>query len=296
MAVVKMDALRGVLVADAASMGLHWLYDHEQIAAVESTGSLLFRQPDANIFKGRKAYFAHAGRYAGQLSHYGESAWLMNTVCADGSYDSSVHRQVFFDTFGPCGSFVGYADRPTKALVARIITEADDLEDPTGMIDDQMPGLCPVAAIFACGLPRDDTARAVGVISVHQDVLDSALLLHDCLGCIADGMPLKAALKQTATSGSSTIHKLVQEALSIQEYQPLEVAMQFGLACHVPQGMPIVWHILNHVEDFESAVRDNIRCGGDSCGRAMSLGAIAGLAFDIPADMLDAMDATYSII
>ncbi|MFK7858499.1 MAG: ADP-ribosylglycohydrolase family protein [Granulosicoccus sp.] len=283
------NALSGTLVADAASLGLHWLYDQKQIAAIEDTGSVLFRQPDANAFAGRKGYFAQGGRHAGQLSHYGESARLMVEACAGGRYDSEVHRQAFFDTFGPCGSFCGYADRPTKALIARMIIEGDDLQDPSGMDDDQNPGLCPVAGVFAHGLSRDDTVRAVSVISTHDDVLDSADLLHQCLEHISGGMTLKEALKQTAHSGSSPIQQLMQEALAMDSYQPLKAALHFGMPCHVPQGMPLVWHILSHVDSFESAVRDNILCGGDSCGRAMSLGALAGLAFGIPANMLKAL-------
>ena len=38
----KNDAITGALVADAAGMGLHWLYDQEQIKLVESTGDILF--------------------------------------------------------------------------------------------------------------------------------------------------------------------------------------------------------------------------------------------------------------
>ena len=285
----RKNALTGTLVADAAAMGLHWLYDQEQIAAINATGSVLFRQPDANAFADRKAFFAHAGRHAGQLSHYGESARLLSEVCANGGYDSGAHRDAFFASFGPCGSFRGYADRPTKALVARIINDGDDVQDPTGSDDDQLPALAPVAGMFANGFSRDLTAAAVCVISTHKDVLDSAELLLACLNDIADGKSLKSALKDTAQSASTPINSLVQEALALDPYQPLEAARHFGMACQVKQGMPVVWHILNHADSFEMAVHDNISCGGDSCGRAMALGAIAGLAFDIPSALTDRM-------
>ena len=52
------DALLGALVADAASLGLHWLYDQDHIKLIESTGSLLFRQPDAAHYKDKRGYFA----------------------------------------------------------------------------------------------------------------------------------------------------------------------------------------------------------------------------------------------
>lgn len=289
----KSGALLGALVADSAALGLHWLYDQEQIARVESTGDILFRQPDSNSYENCKGYFAQGGRHAGQLSHYGESARLVAQVCADGRYDTESHRGAFYAAFGPCGSFSGYADRPTKALIAAMITDADHVNDPSGVDDDQLPGLCPVPAVFANELPRDTALGAVQVISTNEQVWVSAEILYTCLELLAKGATLKKALEASAITYSGLIPDLLSEAMALDSYQPLEAAVHFGLACHVSQGMPLAWHLLYHADSFEMAVRDNIRCGGDSCGRAMVLGAIAGMAFDIPEKMLQRFENTH---
>ena len=62
-------ALLGALVADAAALGLHWLYDPGRIAAL--AGPLAFRTPDAADFEGVRGVFVHGGKRAGELSHYG---------------------------------------------------------------------------------------------------------------------------------------------------------------------------------------------------------------------------------
>ena len=111
------DALSGALVADAASMGLHWLYDQEQIKLVEATGSILFRQPDAAVYKDKRGSFVHGVRRAGQLSHYGESARIVASLAQQEGYSIAAHQKLIMEIFGPCGSFHGYADRPTKYLV-----------------------------------------------------------------------------------------------------------------------------------------------------------------------------------
>ena len=274
-------------MSDAAALGLHWLYDQEQIARVESTGSLLFRQPDSNIYEGRKGYFAQGGRQAGDLSHYGESARLVGQLCISGQYSAHTHRQAFFAAFGPCGSFNGYADRPTKALIANMLANVDDIKDPSGVDDDQLPGLCPLPGVFAAGLSARDAFSAVQVISTNSELMESADIVFSCLELLSGGMPLKTALEQSALSGTGNINALLKQALEQKAYQPLEMAQRFGLACHVPQGMPVAWHLLYHAESFEMAVRDNIRCGGDSCGRSMIVGAIAGMSFDIPDALQD---------
>ena len=285
MPVDRKNALIGALLSDAAALGLHWLYDQEQIARVEATGSLLFRQPDSNIYENHKGYFAQGGRRAGDLSHYGESARLVGQLCINGQYSTDAHRKAFYAAFGPCGSFNGYADRPTKALIANLLANADEITDPSGDDDDQLPGLCPVPGVFAGALSVDSALSAVQVISTNSEVMESASIVFTCLELLLSGTPHKQALEQSALSGTGIVHELLKQAIEQEAYQPLEMAQRFGLACHIPQGMPLAWHLLYHADSFEMAVRDNIRCGGDSCGRSMIVGAIAGLAFAIPDSM-----------
>jgi hypothetical protein len=286
----RYDALAGALVADAASMGLHWLYDQEQIETVASTGDIMFRQPEAAVFKDKKGYFAHALRRAGQLSHYGESARIVGQLAADGEYETTLHRQRFFETFGPCGHYSGYADRPTKMLVARMINEGDDITEPSGMDDNQMPAICVVPGLFAYDYSADTINKAAQVISTNVDVVAGAAAVQQCLNYLSEGQTLTDALRLSANAMSGKVGPLMKEALTIEQYKPLEAAKQFGLACYVEHSLPVVWYLLNHARDFESVVRDNIRCGGDNCGRTMALGAIAGLAFGVPDSLVRRMD------
>ena len=70
-------AVLGALVADAASLGLHWLYDAGRLRDLQLSGPLAFRSPTEASYAGVAAYFAHAGKKAGDLSPYGESCRLM---------------------------------------------------------------------------------------------------------------------------------------------------------------------------------------------------------------------------
>ena len=54
----------GALVADAASMGLHWIYDQARIKDV-ALDAPEFMQPDPKNYDGVPAYFAHRNRAAG---------------------------------------------------------------------------------------------------------------------------------------------------------------------------------------------------------------------------------------
>jgi len=273
----KSDAVSGALIADAAAMGLHWMYDQDHIQRVAQSGDIVFRQPDAAVYEGQKSYFAHAGRLAGQSSHYGEAAQMYVDLLSSGDdYTIASHRELFLQRFGPGGSFVGYADRPTKALIARIILEQDDLEEASGADDDQLPALASVPAFFAYGGSSENLERAVRVVSNNQIAVDGAFAVMNCLELLQKGEDLSAALKKSASDCPGELGNLLSEALTNTEYDPPAAARHFGLPCHLPQGLPVVWHMLNHGRSFETVVRDNVACGGDSCGRALAVGAIAG--------------------
>lgn len=287
----RASALTGALVADAATMGLHWMYDQDQIEKVSATGNILFRQPDANVYADQKAYFAHAAKKAGENSQYGESARVVAKVIAlNGAYDTATHRQIFFDTFGPCGSYHGFADRPTKALVAKMIIEGDDIEDISGADDDQMPALCAVPALFAYDQGSGSVEKAVSVTAANELSISGATVLYDCLERINSGEELPSALAASAQLAEPELSSFLQEALAMPAYDPLGAANHFGMPCHMKQGLPVVWHLLLHANDFESVVRDNIRCGGDSCGRSMAIGSIAGAVFGVPEELTAKLD------
>lgn len=285
------DAVNGAFVADAAAMGLHWLYDQQQLARIATTGEVIFRAPDASLYADHKGYFAHAGRRAGDFSHYGEGLRLFVDLLQNGqAYSVENHHSMFLERFGPGGSFVGYADRPTKALVAKILTEADDLPELSGSDDDQLPALIPASAFFAFDLSEAALRKAVGVTADNPVAVQGAAAVLKCLQALQSGADLPAALIAGAAQTTGELSQLLDQALEMTEYSPLDAATRFGMPCHIPQGLPVVWHMLNSCQNFDRLIRDNVLCGGDSCGRAMALGAIAGFAFGVP----DALSARLS--
>ena len=279
----RYQALIGALVADAATMGLHWMYDQSHIETISQTGDILFRQPDVNNYTDRKAYFAHAAKRVGENSQYGECVRVVAMViAAGGDYSTSAHRELFFQTFGPCGSYSGFADRPTKALIAKMILEGDDIPEASGSDDDQLPALCAVSALFAYEQGLESVAKAVSVTSINAEAISGARVLYDCLARLIDGESLADALENSANLAEPALAELLIEALNKRTYDPLGIANHFGMPCHIKQGLPVAWHILKHAPNFETAVRDNIRCGGDSCGRSMAVGSVAACVFGVP--------------
>jgi hypothetical protein len=72
----KHGAILGAIVADAASMGLHWLYD---VGRIRNVGGAKpeFNDPDPASYERVTGYFAHSQKRSGDLSHYGEQLLVM---------------------------------------------------------------------------------------------------------------------------------------------------------------------------------------------------------------------------
>lgn len=118
----KRGAILGAAVADAASLGFHWLYDQSRIIDLEPT-SPEFRSPDKTDYHDFAGYFAHANKSAGDLSQYGEQHATMLRALEQnqGVYDKAKYETAFVECFGYGGSFSGYIDHPTRDTLNNII-------------------------------------------------------------------------------------------------------------------------------------------------------------------------------
>jgi hypothetical protein len=108
----------GALVADSASLGLHWIYDSARIADIEPAGGIVFLQPNANNYSGVKGYFAHRLKAAGESTSYGETCFLMlRHMAKHGNFKRVEYQSEYLAHFGPGGEYVGYIDTPTRVTL-----------------------------------------------------------------------------------------------------------------------------------------------------------------------------------
>lgn len=270
--------LLGAFVADAASLGVHWIYDPARIAeiAARQGGRTAFTPVDAANYAGEVGYFAHEARPSGGLSQYGEALRLAVQTMPDGRFDRARYQAGFAAYFGPGGAYAGYIDRPTRGALAKI---AEGLEI-SGIDDDQLPAISRIPAIMA-GYHRD-TARdaalraAMEITNVNAAAAAYGAVFADLLGQVMDDIPLDRALRDAADRADPAIARPLQAALATSETGSTEFAATTGRACHLPMAAPLIFHILRHSTGFADAVERNNRAGGDSAGRAILLGAIMG--------------------
>lgn len=271
----------GALVADAATLGLHWLYDPARIAAIETRKGLVFLQPDAADYAGTKGYFVHGSKVAGDSAGYGEVCWLMLVHLArhDG-FRRIEYQTEYRNHFGPGGTYTGYIDTPTR-LTLRVLLPLEPAAFPaqSGSDDDQMPALAVLPALVSAH--KGSLQALLGVVesairitSHHHLAIDAAKCCAAALHAVLHGDPMEQALAAALPFAGDTLRPLLEEALAVPAADSVAVAARYGMACHVAEGLPVVFHIARHAADYRTAIEANIRAGGDNCGRSIILGAL----------------------
>jgi hypothetical protein len=138
-------------VADAASLGGHWVYDLAKIeqAAAAAGGDPAFLPVLAQY---------HTARQAGDCTMYGETAMVvLRALAARKGWDRPDFAAKYIATFGPGGTYVGYADNVIKGTVYNMLAVQMEtlsaLTPPSGLADRAvvMAGWTQVKALAESG-------------------------------------------------------------------------------------------------------------------------------------------------
>jgi hypothetical protein len=171
-----------------------------------------------------------------------------------------------------------------KALFQALKT----LADYHGADDEQLPAIAKLpalAAIYAGDAHLEkltesavrvtnNNDRAVAFGQVTSKMIETAILTQDIPSVIE-------AARQSATAEILT---LIDQALGLQNKTTAEVTKQLGMNCNLECGIPSVIHNLSQQNSFAESIKQNIYAGGDSCGRAILLGAVLGNIYGIGGD------------
>ena len=287
-------AILGALVADAASLGLHWIYDTKRLADIGSRGEPVFLEPDEENYRDCKGFFAHGARPLGAFSQYGECCALMlrQLAGAGGRFQRVTYQGLYRKHFGAGGPYVGYIDKPTRGTLLRLMPHEDPATypQPSGVDDDQLPAfscLPPiVVAASRCGRDEasvwDEVEHVVRVTNNNDRAVDAARAAALLLLALLRGETRAAAIETAAGRADEDLAARMREAVAGDKLDAVAAAGKFGAACHVEQGLPVICHILAHTSSYREAVVANILAGGDSCGRAVVLGAAFGVIDVVP--------------
>ncbi|WP_064602880.1 ADP-ribosylglycohydrolase family protein [Photobacterium sp. J15] len=279
-------ALMGALVADAASMGTHWIYSPERVSMLSNLPHFPFIQPDASHYEGVEGYYAHDKLTAGELTAYGEWLALYIRLLSQPDISTRNIQQQVLDYFGPGGEFIGYIDSPTKALLLTLFSlMPDEWPDDSGSDDDQNPALCSIPALVSLKLPSEqldlEIERIVGITHQNETALACAKAFASALNEALRSRRMEPVLNVLKIKSPEAIRDNIElvRNLSVEQNELSHVLTIVNQACHLADSLPLAAWILQNSESYTEAIRMNILASGDSCGRGILVGALAGACY-----------------
>lgn len=352
----RKNMILGALVADAAAMGLHWIYDQDHIRKV-APETPEFMQPDAKNYNGVPAYFAHPSRQSGDQSQYGEQLMVMLNALdqTGGVFDLPSYIAAFRAHFGYGGAYVGYIDHATRgsldnyrraeedaaargqaipfegeakvttAMVTKAlalnsvysgdalrqkfeeavrITHNDDaviahgfnvldaicaMTPARGAVDVQLPavaklpGLVPTLWANKTNGDAFDTAidDAIRVTSDHAEARAYGKVCSHMMAAALYADDIETIVEAGRSAATPEVLPRLDQARAMTDQDTNAATKHFGMACDLSYGVPSVVHNIIVAPSFRDAVRNNIYAAGDTCGRAMVLGAITGALYGV---------------
>jgi ADP-ribosylglycohydrolase len=274
------DLLLGALVADAACLGLHWIYNVDRVAEVTArqNGQCAFTPVEARNFEGVKT-FAHKDRENGMFTQIGEVLRLaIQSMNANGgTFDVPAYQSSFASFFGAGGKYIGFMDRPTRGALANIASDVN----PSGIDDNQTPALARLPAILVAYQGQDQLPdmikTAMEVTNINPEATAFSNVFADLATRIMNGEALDTALLAVANDADEIAKADLLNALNTDENDSVVFAGINGLmgrACYLSAAGPVMFHILARSTSYQEAIERNILAAGDTAGRAIMLGAI----------------------
>tara|TARA_R110002096_G_scaffold38098_9_gene105547 strand:+ start:2251 stop:3135 length:885 start_codon:yes stop_codon:yes gene_type:complete len=258
--------LFGSFSAEALSLGVHWIYDPDELA--RKHGRVTHYQAP-----GSDSYHPH--KQSGDQGHVGDQALrLLGFLKREQRWGAATFMD---DWLAMWASYDDYVDKATKTTLTNVQSGATPTD--AGSASDELAGparIAPLVAFLAESPEHEVVQAAVEQTKLtHRspDAEEAATFLAKASFRIMHGASLEDTIRETAPDWAL---KAADGVLAL----PAEEAIgELGRACPIPSALPsVIYLALKHGGDTETAFIENAMTGGDNCARALALGMLLGAA------------------
>ena len=258
--------LFGSYCADALSLGVHWIYDANELA--QKHGRITHYKPP-----GTDSYHPH--KQAGDQGHVGDQALcLLNFLLKEKIWDPSGFMD---DWLGMWPDYNDYVDGATKTTLANIQNQTDKTQGGSDSVEIAGPARIAPLIVFLSNSSENEVVKA----AVEQTMLthrskeaeESAIFLAKAGYRLMHGANLLDTLNETAPAWAH------EKADGVLSENSVDAISKLGPACSISSALPSVLYLaLKYEDDIENALTENAMAGGDNCARGLVLGMLLGAA------------------
>ena len=276
--------LQFALTGNSSSMAFNWIYNPAYLTALSKKQSLLF-QPvlKEHYEKSEKSYFAYPGATVGSVSYQGEILkWLIGALKENPDLTADGYLDLVYEMSKPGGEYYGFVESYTRTLIINRLLKVQRVDlDPLPLNDDNLVGFIPYIATKALGLPLK---KAVELTHAMTDIEDyeTFFYIFDEMFASLENQSFKEVITEAVEKVPSPLKKRFELALT--QSTDTFIKETVNTACHYPDAVPLIFHILYHTDTFQAALDLNARLGGASCDRGSLIGLFHSVKGTIPSD------------
>ncbi|ADO82989.1 ADP-ribosylglycohydrolase family protein [Ilyobacter polytropus] len=261
----KKGLLLGSVLADAFSLGGHWIYDTEKIKNEFGEYNDL-NDPLPDSF--------HKNRKKGEHTHYGDQTLLLLEYLAEkNEFDKNSFRD-FWEFH--MKKYDGYMDHATKKTLEMIETGEE-----WGSDSNDLAGASRIAPIIYC-FSQDKGVEyskvQTKITHDNEQVIAASEFFARTAYRVLEGIkPDKAMEEVSAQMENKWISEKLAIAKSLIETETVEAVKKLGQSCSIEGAFPAtILLILKYSDNYEEAMIKNVMSGGDSAARGLIAGMIIG--------------------
>jgi ADP-ribosylglycohydrolase len=272
--------LYGAFVADSLALAPHWIYDQAEIQ--ERFGEVRdLHAPSSDGY--------HGDKERGDQTHYGDQALVLleSLEATGGKFQLDDFARRWRQYWQESES---YRDRATKETLVRI----DEGYGPAqaGSQSSDLGGASRIAPLLLALRNEDpgaiiEAAHAQTALTHNTpEVIDAAEFIARTVLSLVQGVSVESALRTATTLPfhSLQLQNYLKKAEEVRDLSTNDAVAQLGQSCPIEKALPSVFLILlQHGDDFETALIENVKAGGDSAARGKVLGIILGAAHGVRA-------------
>ena len=277
------NAIIAAFAADALSLGVHWVYDTEAIAArygrIEN-----FVTPELAPY--------HQGKKAGQLTHYGDQMLLLLEHVSDvGAFQADSFSRSWQEMMR---TYSGYLDQASKTTLTRL--DRGLLPREAASSSDDLSGaarLAPLLAVYAHQPEQLAQAAMNQARLTHSSLVILAtaeLLARSCTVVLQGVEPIDALTHAARNVSDITVADMVRRGIAAKDENSVTAIKNFGQSCSVLGALPsAVQLVARHGCDLRTALVENVMAGGDSAARGMFVATLIAAQpnVEIPQEWLE---------
>ena len=268
------------LLGNAATLGIHWIYNPTYLANLAKKESLFFRKQDKKIYdEAQPSYYAYPLAEVGEVTSQGMFLfWLTEALKKNPNLTREAYGDLIYAQIKPGGDYAGYIETYGHKLIINTLNQKMKLALPSiPMDDDHLIGFIPYIATKQLGL-SNQRAWDLAQLFTNKEEYPACYEMFDAIIIGLEKLTMQEAVKQAMVKAPRRYAVQLKKALEMTDTAAF-VKDYAGTACAINQSVPIIIHLLYHSQDLMDAWSRNALISGAIAERAMLLTMLMGIKY-----------------